>query len=80
MMMCHKIRAFWNSLDKRITVNKRELFLGMTCCTLAGILTGMLLSPKKTATIGSNNGNNNTGNSAGSAPAKDDDAAAEEEA
>ena len=28
------------------------------------ILAGMLLSPKKTVTIGSNNGNNNTGNAA----------------
>ena len=63
--MCKKLEKFWNSLDCSLAVNKRELVLGVTACTLAGILMGMLLSPRKTVTIGSNNGNNNTGNSAG---------------
>ena len=63
--MCKKLEKFWNSLDCSLVVNKRELVLGVTACTLAGILMGMLLSPRKTVTIGSNNGNNNTGNSAG---------------
>ena len=67
--MCKKLEKFWNSLDCSLIVNKRELVLGVTACTLAGILMGMLLSPRKTVTIGSNNGsnngNNNTGNSAG---------------
>ena len=62
--MCEKIRAFWDSLDKNISVNQRELVLGVTCCTLAGILAGMAFGPKKTVTIGSNNGSNNSGNSA----------------
>lgn len=62
--MLAKFQKFWKSLDQEIVVNKRELFLGVTTCTLAGILTGILLSPKKSVTIGSHNGNNNTGNAA----------------
>ena len=63
--MCKKLEKFWNSLDRSVVVNKRELVLGVAACTLAGVLMGMLLSPRKTVTIGSNNGSNNTGNSAG---------------
>ena len=63
--MCKKLEKFWNSLDRSVVVNKRELVLGVAACTLAGVLMGMLLSPRKTVTIGSSNGNNNTGNSAG---------------
>lgn len=62
--MLKKVEKFWKSLDHDMVINKRELFLGVTACTLAGILTGILLSPKKAVTIGSNNGNNNTGNAA----------------
>ena len=63
--MCKKLKKFWNSLDRTILVNKRELVLGVAACTLAGVLAGILLSPRKTVTIGSHNGNNNTGNPAG---------------
>ena len=63
--MCKKLEKFWSSLDCTILVNKRELVLGVAACTLAGVLAGILLSPRKTVTIGSNNSNNNTGNSAG---------------
>ena len=63
--MCKKLEKFWSSLDRTILVNKRELVLGVAACTLAGVLAGILLSPRKTVTIGSHNGNNNTGNSAG---------------
>ena len=63
--MCNKIEKYWNSLDRSVVVNKRELVLGVAACTLAGVLMGMLLSPRKTVTIGSNNGNNNNGSSAG---------------
>lgn len=62
--MLKKMKEFWTSLDKTMVVNQRELFLGVTACTLAGVLAGMLLTPKKTVTIGSNNGNNNTGDAA----------------
>ena len=63
--MCKKLEKIWSSLDRTILVNKRELVLGVAACTLAGVLAGILLSPRKTVTIGSHNGNNNTGNSAG---------------
>ena len=63
--MGKKLEKFWNSLDRSVVVNKRELVLGVAACTLAGVLMGMLLSPRKTVTIGSNNGNNNTGSSVG---------------
>ena len=55
--MAEKIKACWKSLDRRIIVNQRELVLGLAVCALAGIVTGIMLSPKKNVTIGSNNGN-----------------------
>lgn len=39
----------------------REILLAGTSLFLVGILLGIVLSPKKNTTIGSNNGNNNTG-------------------
>ena len=78
--MCKKFEKYWNSLDRMILVNKRELVIGLTACTLAGVVAGILLSPRKNVTIGSNNGNNNTGHSAG-LPTSDEQAeAAEQEA
>ena len=71
--MLTKLQTIWKELDKRILVNQRELVLGVAACTLAGVLTGILLSPKKTTTIGSNNGNYNTGNSATAAAADEDE-------
>ena len=71
--MYEKVEKFWVCLNRNIVVNKRELFLGMACCTLAGILTGMMVSPKKTVTIGSHN----TGNSAGLPQAEDAGSTAE---
>ena len=62
--MTEKIEKLWKSLDRRILVSQRELVLGVAVCTLAGVLAGILLSPRKTLTIGSNNGSNNSGNSA----------------
>lgn len=56
--MYKKIQKFWTSLNRPVIVNKRELFLGVTACTLTGILIGILVSPKKALTIGSYNGNN----------------------
>ena len=55
--MCAKLQKYWKSLDRNLVVNQRELLLGLTVCTLAGILTGILVSPRKTTTIGSYNGN-----------------------
>ena len=62
--MTEKIQACWKSLDRKIIVNQRELVLGLAVCALAGIVAGIVLSPRKTVAIGSNNGSNNSGNSA----------------
>ena len=78
--MCKKIEQYWNSLDRMILVNKRELVLGLAACTLAGVVAGILLSPRKNVTIGSNNGNNNTGSSAGLPTSDEQGEAAEQEA
>ena len=56
--MTQKVKVFWKSLDRRIIVSQRELVLGLTVCTLAGIVVGAVLTPKKSISIGSNNGNN----------------------
>ena len=63
--MCKKLVKTWNSLNRTILINQRELVLGIAACTLAGVVAGILLSPRKTMTIGSNNGNNNRGSAAG---------------
>lgn len=57
--MLQKIGNFWKSLNKEIAVNQRELVLGVAACTLAGMVLGLLTSPRKTVTVGCNNGNNN---------------------
>ena len=62
--MTEKITKCWNSLDKRIIVNQRELVLGVAACALAGVVLGLFLSPRKNVTIGSNNGSHNSGNNA----------------
>ena len=77
--MCKKLEKFWNSLDRAILVNKRELVLGIAACTLAGVVAGILLSPRKTVTIASNNGNNN-GNSAGLTTGDEPEESADQEA
>ena len=56
--MTKKCNELWQNLNVPVLVNKRELVLGIMVCTLAGILFGILFSPKKHTTIGSNNGNN----------------------
>ena len=70
--MTEKITKFWKSLDRRIVVNQRELVLGLAVCTLAGIVTGIALSPRKTISIGSNNGNNSGKGTTVSAESGDD--------
>ena len=49
------LESFWNSLDGVVLARKRELALGGLLCLTAGLTLGMLLSPRKTVTIGSNN-------------------------
>ncbi len=53
--MLEKIKNYWTSLDQEITVNKREMVMGLALCTFAGIVIGTMLSPNIHVTIGSNN-------------------------
>ena len=77
--MTEEIKAFWKSLDRRIIVSQRELVLGLAVCALAGIVTGIMLSPKKNVTIGSNNGNNSGNGTTVSADAAGDEEETEDE-
>ena len=56
--MTEKIQDCWKSLNRPIIVNQRELVLGVAACTLAGIVAGMLFSPRKNVTMGSYNSGN----------------------
>lgn len=59
--MLKKLEKTWKDLDRSIIVNKRELVLGVTACTLAGVVLGVFLSPRKNQTFGSYNGNHSAG-------------------
>ena len=65
--MIRKIKNFWVSLDETTIISKREMFLEIVAVALTGLVLGMLLTPKKTVTIGSNNSGNgcNCGNKNG---------------
>ncbi len=69
------IKKFWDSLDEVTMISKRELFLEIVATALAGIVLGMLLTPKKSksVTIGSHNCGNghNVGN--GKMPDEDEE-------
>ena len=62
--MITKMKTFWTSLDETTIISKRELLLEILAVALTGIVLGMILTPKKTVTIGSNNSGNgcNCGN------------------
>ena len=74
--MTEKMQDCWKSLNRTIIVNQRELVLGVAACTLAGFVAGMLFSPRKNVTIGSNN----SGNGAVLNASTGDEAEEEEEA
>ena len=57
--MKEKWEILKEAMDDSVCVSKREFCLVTAVCVLGGILLGMLISPKKTLTIGSNNGSNN---------------------
>ena len=57
--MKEKWELFKISLTEEKTMNKKEWILILAVCVLGGIVLGMLLSPRKNITIGSNNANNN---------------------
>ena len=50
------LKQIFSNLDEEKVVSKREMLLTVTTCTLAGILLGILVSPKKRMMIGSHNG------------------------
>ena len=70
----NRVKEYWNALNENITVNRRELVLGIAACTLAGVVIGMLMAPPKDITIGS--GNNITAG----IPEDEEEEAAEEQA
>lgn len=78
--MLRKLEKTWKDLDRSIIVNKRELVLGITACTLAGIVLGVFLSPRKNLTFGSYNGSHNTTSGACSLPEVPEEEAPEQEA
>ena len=59
--MKEKIKEFKESLTDIIFINKKEYLLTLAVCTLAGLLLGIIFSPKGDTTLGSFNGNNNNG-------------------
>ena len=50
-----------SDMDKTCTRTNRELVYGAVAWAAMGMVMGLLLSPKKSTTIGSHNGNNNNG-------------------
>ena len=56
--MKEKWELFKVSLTENKTMSKKEWLLTLAVCVLGGIVFGMLVSPRKNVTIGSNNGNN----------------------
>ena len=66
------VKKFLGTLQEEKIITKREWLLTLTTCTLAGILAGILCSPKKFTMIGSHNGCN-SGNSDGEYHCTDSD-------
>ena len=60
--MKEKWNEFQTSLEEMTLMKKREYFLTLTVCLLAGLVIGKLISPRKFTMIGNNNGNNNGNN------------------
>ena len=73
--MIKKMRSFWASLEGTAVISKRELFLEIVVCFLAGILLGVIFTPKKTSIIGSNNSGNgcHNGSNSGNEDAEDEE-------
>lgn len=69
-----KIREWMDRLPETVTVTWREGMLAMLVCLLAGIIVGMICSPRKNVMIGSHNGNYGTN------PGQDDGEAESDEA
>ncbi len=57
--MFDTITRAWTSLRKPASLSQREVILSTIACTMAGVVIGMLISPRKTVTLFSHNGSNN---------------------
>ena len=53
--MREKWEIFKETLTDQKTMTKKEFLLIMAVCVLGGLVTGMLISPRKHVTIGSHN-------------------------
>ena len=60
--MKEKWESFKETLDDIRSMSKKEFLLVMAVCALGGIVIGMLISPRKSKTLGCYNGDN-SGNS-----------------
>lgn len=50
-----KIKEFWATLPETVTVTRLDGILIVTICALAGVIIGMLCSPRKVISIGCGN-------------------------
>lgn len=50
------LMEIFSNMEEEKIMTKKELLLTVSTCTLAGILLGILFSPKKKTMIGSHNG------------------------
>ena len=55
-IILEKMQEFWDGLDTETVVNKKVLFLELLVCVFAGVLAGIIISPKKRVMIGCYNG------------------------
>lgn len=73
--MKEKWEEFRGTLTEIVMMSKKEFLLTAAVCVLGGMVFGMLISPRKSTTIGSNNGNNsgngNRGNGIGDKKARE---------
>lgn len=67
------VQSSLSDLDKVCTRTNRELVYGAVACAAVGMLLGLMLSPKKAVTIGSNNGNNYAGSPSPDAEDREDE-------
>ena len=51
-----KLKEFWNTLPNPITISRLDGVLIITISALAGIIVGMICSPRKNAKYGCGNG------------------------
>ena len=50
-----KLKELWTTLPETVTVTRLDGFLIVTICALAGVIIGMLCSPRKVISIGCGN-------------------------